>query len=139
MIFSCSLIYFCIVIVLLENLRVFLGTDKKKIIERLKYEVLALLTAQEDDVATTLLMLPFAFQDFEVMRLTYYSYFYNYLLQRIYLIPHYNYIDNWYCYCSHKKHSRHVKRVYRIRIMSSYMMRYDIILKDFFNVKCFVV
>jgi hypothetical protein len=28
--------------------------------------VLALLTAKEDDVATTLLMLPFAFQDFEV-------------------------------------------------------------------------
>ena len=70
MIFFCSLIYFYIIIFLLENLRVFLGTDKKKIIERLKYEVLALLTAQEDDVATTLLMLPFAFQDFEVMRLT---------------------------------------------------------------------
>ena len=29
-------------------------------------QVLALLTAKEDDVATTLLMLPFAFQDFEV-------------------------------------------------------------------------
>jgi hypothetical protein len=29
--------------------------------------VLALLTAKEDDVATTLLMLPFAFQDFEVI------------------------------------------------------------------------
>lgn len=29
-------------------------------------QVLALLTAKEDDVATTLLMLPFACQDFEV-------------------------------------------------------------------------
>ena len=44
----------------------FLGTDRKKIIDRVKYEVLALLTAKEDDVATTLLMLPFAFQNFEV-------------------------------------------------------------------------
>jgi hypothetical protein len=45
--------------------RVFLGTDKKKIMERVRYEVLALLTAKEEDVATTLLMLPFAFQNFE--------------------------------------------------------------------------
>jgi Fe-S-cluster containining protein len=45
--------------------RVFLGTDKKKIMEKVKYEMLALLTSKEEDVATTLLMLPFAFQDFQ--------------------------------------------------------------------------
>ena len=45
--------------------RVFLGTDKGKIIERLRYEMLALLTTKEEDVATTLLMLPFALNNFE--------------------------------------------------------------------------
>lgn len=45
--------------------RVFLGTDKSKIIDRLRYEMLALLTSKEDDVATTLLMLPFALRNFE--------------------------------------------------------------------------
>ena len=57
-----------LVIAIYLFIRVFLGTDKKKIIERLKYEMLALLTAKEDDVATTLLMLPFAYQNFEVRR-----------------------------------------------------------------------
>ena len=66
--FSCSLFNIFLIILFFKIFRVFLGTDKKKIIERLKYEVLALLTAQEDDVATTLLMLPFAFQDFEVLK-----------------------------------------------------------------------
>ena len=45
--------------------RVFFGTDKQKIKERLAYEVLQLLTINEDEVATTLLMLPFALLDFE--------------------------------------------------------------------------
>ena len=67
---SQSLIYFTFAILLhyfnTSCLRVFLGTDRKKIIDRVKYEVLALLTAKEDDVATTLLMLPFAFPNFEL-------------------------------------------------------------------------
>ena len=46
---SCNIIFWCD-----------LGTDKGKIIERLRYEMLALLTTKEEDVATTLLMLPFA-------------------------------------------------------------------------------
>jgi Fe-S-cluster containining protein len=45
--------------------RVFFGTDKQKIKERLAYEVLQLLTIKEEEVATTLLMLPFALLDFE--------------------------------------------------------------------------
>ena len=44
--------------------RVFFGTDKEKIKERLAYEVLQLLTIKEEEVATTLLMLPFACLDF---------------------------------------------------------------------------
>ena len=43
----------------------YLGTDKGKIIERLRYEMLALLTTKEEDIATTLLMLPFALNSFE--------------------------------------------------------------------------
>jgi Fe-S-cluster containining protein len=46
--------------------RAFLGTEKKKIIEKLRYEILALLTAKEEDVSTTLLVLPFALDNFEV-------------------------------------------------------------------------
>ena len=45
--------------------RVFLGTDKGKIIDRIRYEMLALLTSKESDVATTLLMMPFALRSFE--------------------------------------------------------------------------
>ncbi|KAJ1430089.1 hypothetical protein B484DRAFT_396069 [Ochromonadaceae sp. CCMP2298] len=45
--------------------RAFLGTDRSKIIERIRLEVLDLLATDEDSVATTLLMLPFAFPDFE--------------------------------------------------------------------------
>lgn len=40
------------------------GTDSKQIIERVRYEMMALLTAKEEDVATTLLVLPFAFANF---------------------------------------------------------------------------
>jgi len=42
--------------------RVFLGGSENvdKIIDRVRYEMLALLTAKEEDVATTLLVLPFA-------------------------------------------------------------------------------
>lgn len=45
--------------------RVFLGTDKAKIIEKLKYEMLVLMTTPEEMLSTTLLVLPFAFPDFE--------------------------------------------------------------------------
>jgi len=45
--------------------RVFFGSDKQKVKERLAYEVLQLLTIKEDEVETTLLMLPFALLDFE--------------------------------------------------------------------------
>jgi len=45
--------------------RVYFGSDKEKIKEKLRYEVLTLLTTKEEDLATTLLMLPFACRDFE--------------------------------------------------------------------------
>ena len=46
--------------------RVYLGSSEvDKIIERVRYEMLALLTANENDVATTLLMLPFSFGNFD--------------------------------------------------------------------------
>ena len=46
--------------------RVYLGSSEvDKIIERVRYEMLALLTANENDVATTLLMLPFSFGSFD--------------------------------------------------------------------------
>lgn len=39
--------------------------NSREVIERVRYEMLALLTAKEEDVSTTLLMLPFAFASFE--------------------------------------------------------------------------
>jgi len=47
--------------------RVFFGgsDDVAKVVERVRFEMLALLTAKEEDVATTLLMLPFAFSSFD--------------------------------------------------------------------------
>jgi Fe-S-cluster containining protein len=39
--------------------------DLRLLIDRVKYEMLDLLSCDEDDVATTLLMLPFAFQSFQ--------------------------------------------------------------------------
>jgi len=50
--------------------RVYLGGGEgadsiDKLIDRVRFEMLALLTAKEDEVATTLLMLPFAFSNFK--------------------------------------------------------------------------
>lgn len=46
--------------------RVHFGSGKsREVIDAVRYEMLALLTAKEDDVGTTLLMLPFAFASFE--------------------------------------------------------------------------
>ena len=53
--------------VLLSNTvryRVFLGTDVEEIIEVIKFEMLHLMTSTEEDVSTTLIMLPFVFQEF---------------------------------------------------------------------------
>ena len=44
---------------------VYFGHEKHKIIEKLKYEMLALLTSKEEDIATTLLVIPFAMQEFD--------------------------------------------------------------------------
>lgn len=43
---------------------VFFGTDPSKIRERLKYEILTLLATPESELATTILVLPFAFPAF---------------------------------------------------------------------------
>lgn len=43
---------------------VFFGTDEAKIRERLKFEMLTLLSTPESELSTTLLVLPFAFQSF---------------------------------------------------------------------------
>jgi len=47
--------------------RTYLGNDGdvSRILERVRYEVLNLLSSKEEEVATTLIMLPFAFQNFE--------------------------------------------------------------------------
>lgn len=45
--------------------RVFLGSDRRQILTKVRYEMLHMLTTPEEEVATTLLMLPFAFPDFE--------------------------------------------------------------------------
>ena len=44
---------------------VYFGNEKHKIIEKLRYEMLALLTSKEEDIATTLLVIPFALQEFD--------------------------------------------------------------------------
>lgn len=44
--------------------RVFFGSDPVKIREKIKSEVLTLLVTPEEELSTTLLVLPFAFQDF---------------------------------------------------------------------------
>ena len=51
--------------------RVFQGTDQNKdlLISKLRLEMLALLIEDEKDVETTLIMLPFAFNSFEVMKI----------------------------------------------------------------------
>lgn len=45
--------------------RTLFASDRSAIISKLRYEILHLLTTPEDECATTLLMLPFAYSDFE--------------------------------------------------------------------------
>jgi hypothetical protein len=48
-----------------DRYRVFTGTDRALIISKVRYEMLHLLTTPEEEVSTTLLMLPFAFPTFQ--------------------------------------------------------------------------